>query len=74
MAETREEAFVRIGKFLHRLQLLPEEEAVNEIEHFKIPTVFSHTEAAELNRALIKHVTPQQMIEILKHMLMVLKP
>ena len=74
MAETREEAIARIENFWHRLQLLPEEQAREEMKRFQLPTVFTHAEAAELNRAFIKHVTPQQMIEVLKHMLMLLKP
>ena len=66
MAETREEAIARIKE--------KEEQAREEMERFQLPTVFTHVEAAELNRAFIKHVTPQQMIEVLKHMLMLLKP
>ena len=74
MAETREEAIHRLERLWHRLNLLPDDVAKQELERFQLPTVLSHAEMAEINRAFLKHITPAQMIKVLEKVLPLMKP
>ncbi len=73
--ESREQGIKRLEELRRKLMFASsDEEAMKALEHFSPVISLRHSEVAELNKAILRHLSPQQVKHVLDEIIPKLKP